>query len=200
MKRFINFILFVVIICPLHADFKIMGGINFSNYNVLPKEANTYWNYKMGFLGGIGFEKNITDKMHMEFDILFFQKGSNAEFSELPDIKWKYRLNVISFPLLLRNKFLDESSPYIVGGAEFSTILSHTAKFSGQEPTDLKESTSHFDFGLVFGCGYEIKLQEYLFFFIEGRYHYGLKNIMSTSFEEQSKKTRSILIIVGIKS
>ena len=188
--------------CSLWADFKIMAGVDLAKYHVVPRESNINWQYKLGFLGGIGLGKNLTDKMLLELNILFFQKGSTARQSlvEIGDVTWKYRLNVISLPLLLRNKLKEGSSPYFVGGIALSSILSHTEKFSDQEPIDVKDNTATFDFSLVLGGGYEIQLQEDLFFFLEGRYSLGFTNIIISPLPEQVWKTRTFFILIGVRS
>ncbi|MFW6129494.1 MAG: porin family protein [Candidatus Aminicenantaceae bacterium] len=197
--------LFVISASFLCADFKIMGGVNLSRYRVSPDDSSIDWNYKPGFLGGIGFEKKFNHNILLEFDILYFQKGSREEHagmsdSEMNDSDWNFRLDVLSIPVFLRFRFLDHSSPYVLGGIEFSGILSHTKKKKEEEAIDLEETTQRIDYGLVFGCGYEIEIQEYLFFFVEARYHLGQANITISVVENEWKKTNSILIVVGMRS
>ena len=201
MKRLFNlFLCMLIVSTSLHADFKIMGGLNLSRYSVSPEEGNLNWNYKLGFLAGIGLEKKLNYKLLLEFDFLYFQKGSNVDSPSLPDSKWKYNLKAISIPVLLRFKFMDRTSPYVFGGVEISALVDHEVIYEGQEAIDVKEKTKSLDYGLVFGCGYEIELQEFLYFFVEGRYHLGLKNIISTPLEVESMKTNAILIIIGMRS
>lgn len=200
MKKITPFILIMMMVSALYADFKILGGINFSKYNIFPEENNVKWNYKRGFLAGIGLEKNFTFRTLLEFDILYFQKGGTVKFAEFPGLKEIYNLDVISIPILIRSKFLFDSSPYVLGGVEFSSILSHEARFEGEDNVDIKSHSKSIDFGFVFGCGYEIKMQEYLYFFIEARYHHGIRNIISDPDGNQSMKTNAILMIIGLRS
>ena len=200
MKKLINFLLILTTASTLHADFKIMAGINLSKYIVSPEEEGVKWGYEYGFLGGVGLEKKLTDRMLLEFNFLFFQKGSKVEFADLPDLKQTYRINAFSIPVLLRRKFFYDSSPYFLGGVEFSSVLAHKAKFEGEEAVDLKENTKKMDIGLVLGCGYELELDENLYLFIEARYHHGLVNIMSNPVEDQSMKNSTILILIGLRS
>lgn len=200
MKRIINFLLIITTVSTLYADFKIMGGVNLSRYIISPKEDGVKWDYERGLLGGIGLEKKFTDRMLLEFNFLFFQKGSKVEFADFPDLKETYRIIAFSIPVLLRRKFFYGSSPYALGGVEFSSILAHKAKFEGEEAVDIKENTKKIDLGLVLGCGLELKLEEHLYLFIEARYHHGLVNIMSNPVEDQSMKNSTILILIGIRS
>ena len=193
-------LLLAFLVFPLYADFKVMGGMCVSKYDVSPESTNIQWDFKRGFSGGIGLERNLNPYMLLELDILYFQKGSQPASSDFADSEIKYMLNVISLPILFRNKFLYDSSPYVLGGVEFSSILSHKVIVKGKEPVDLKENTRSFDFGLVFGCGFEIKIEDRLFFFIEGRYHHGFRNIMVSPLEEETKRTRAILVLIGFRS
>jgi len=200
MKKIINFLLIITTVSTLYADFKIMGGVNLSRYIISPKEDGVKWGYEYGFSGGIGLEKKFNDRMLLEFNFLFFQKGSKVEFADFPDLEEKYRINAISIPVLLRRKLFYGSSPYALGGVEISSILAHKAKFEGEDAVDLKENTKRVDLSFVLGCGYELELEEYLYLFIEARYHRGFVNIMSNPVEGQSMKTSAILILIGIRS
>jgi len=201
MKKFISIISgLMIVVSAVNADFKIMGGFDLSKYRVLPEEANINWNYKRGFLAGIGFERTFYRNIFLEFDVLYFKKGSKIELVDLPNFKMKYNLNSLSIPILLRVKLLDGTAPYILGGIEFSSILSHTVKSEGKEEVDIKQSTKSIDYGFVFGCGFEIEIEEYLFFFIEARYHLGRANIINNPVEKDSINTQAILVLVGVKS
>lgn len=193
-------LLSALLVFPLYADFKVMGGMCISKYDVSPESANIQWDYKTGFSGGIGLERNLNPYMFLELDILYFQKGSQSESPGFPDSGAKHKLNVLSLPLLFRSKFLYNSSPYVVGGIEFSSILSHEVVTEGEEPVDLKNDTSSFDFGFVLGGGFEIKIEDHLFFFLEGRYHLGFRNIVASPLSEETKKTKAILILIGFRS
>lgn len=200
MKKIIRLLIVLTTASVLYADFKIMGGVNLSKYIVSPKEEGVKWDYEWGFLGGIGLEKDFSDYLLLEVDFLFFQKGSKVEFADFPDLKEKYRINAFSIPVLLRRKFFYGSSPYVLGGVELSSVLAHKAKFEGEEAVDLKENTKKIDLGFVLGCGYELELEEHLYFFVEARYHHGLRNIMSNPVEGQSMKNSAILILIGMRS
>ncbi len=198
MKRIVNLILVFVMISPLYADFKIMGGFDLAKFNNHP--LNSFQSsYKIGFLGGFGFEKKITQDLLLEFNLFFMQKGSKALSNDPPYLKSKYSLNVVSIPVLLRYQFLYDNSPYIVAGIESSYVISHTNKVKGQEAIDMKGLTDKSDFGYIFGGGYQIKLEENLFFFIEARWHLGDRNL-SMDVEGLVMNTNTIVIMVGIRS
>ena len=204
MKRFLIIILNLMLVSALYGDaFKLMGGLNLSKYTVSPKEESTKLSYKMGLWVGSGFEFDLTEHIFLEFDLLLVPKGNKVEYTALPDIKANYNLKEISFPVLTGVKFKGNLPFYILGGAELSMILSHVfVKKTGEDvdEQDLKENTKTFDFGLVFGCGFEVKIRQFQSFFIEGRYHLGFSNVFKDSGMYGSAKTNTILFVLGIKS
>ena len=198
MKRITCLILYLIVVSVLHADFKIMGGMNLSKYRVLSETAGINWNNKLGFLAGIGLEKDFAPHTILGVDILYFVKGCQVEIRG--HSPFKYDLRVLSLPIMLKIKLLEETSPYVVGGIELSCILSHKIKLEKQPEVDLKENTRSFDYGFVAGFGFELKIEEHLFLFIEARYHQGKVNLMSNPGAEESMFTRSILAVLGVKS
>jgi opacity protein-like surface antigen len=194
IKKIVLLTLLCLIGSSLHADFKIMGGLNLSNYS---GNENTIWSYKMGFQGGLGIEIDITYRTLFEVDILFFKKGSRTG----PSIgEERHVLNTMSFPVLLRSKLFHGTSPYIVGGLEFAGIISNIMYQKGEEPVDLAGTLKRMDTGVVFGGGFEMELKEQLFLFIEARYHHGLKNLLVLPDEGLVRKTTAFVLLIGIRS
>ena len=219
MKKLIFMILSVALASDIFAlEFKFLGGNNFSQYTFVPEtyygfdwytgvEFRTKSNLKKGFLVGGGIEFFFTRNIGVEIDLLYFQKGSNSEVFRqgIPYIKNEHSLEVFSVPLLLKVKLRPDSSPYILGGFEFSYIFSHNSKISfvellGQDrdEANLNERTKNFDFAVVLGGGFEIKMQGFSFF-IEGRYHLGMRNIISDYYPFESIKTKAEVLLFGFK-
>jgi len=199
MKKIFIFILILMIVTSLYADFKIMGGLNISKYSDPGGDRNFKRSYKLGFLGGIGFERKLSRYILLEANILYFKKGTIAKFIDPHDSISKYTMNTVSLPFLVRAQLLSESSPYVVAGIELSYILSHNKRIEGQDIVDIKNETKDSDFGYVLGCGYQIELEEDLFFFIETRYQFGDRN-MTRNLEEGTMKTNSVLLMIGLRS
>jgi len=195
-------------------ELKFLGGLNLSRYSIYPEvyqdiygfQYNDKSNFKMGSVIGCGIEFPFTKKITFGIEALYIQKGSKIK-TESPSIEIysapkEYTLSTISFPILLRTRFLKGSSPYILGGGEFSFIISHRyiniLNGQGRDSLDIKENTHNFDYGLVFGFGFEIKIEEHSFF-IEGRYHLGIKNISKVYQRYESIKTNAIVVVMGFK-
>lgn len=191
MKKFLLIFLTIILVSATHAyGFKVMAGGHLSKYAVEPAVAGIEWKNKTGFLLGAGIELFSVPHISLEIEGLYFRKGSKAE---VIGVEGDYTLDVISVPALVKVKFLPGPSPYVLGGGEFSFILTHKL-----DDVDIKDTTKSFDYGFIFGAGYELSMPGASVFF-EGRYHLGVANILKDPAPGESIKTKALVIIVGIK-
>jgi len=224
MKRLLIFSFSLILVSGAYAqEFKFIGGSSLSRYIVFPERViYSPWDqfytlsykssYKPGFLLGAGIEFPLAKHVGLEIDGFYFKKGGEVKelSDDIPYEKRNYALKVISLPVLVKVKFLPNSSPYILHGGEFSYVLSHKyertyegpgIQFPQKETIDIKEETKSFTLGVVVGGGFEIKTGG-ISFFIEARYHFGLINIISDqaySLPFQSIKANSQVILFGLK-
>lgn len=194
LKKVVFLALLFLFRSSLYGDFKILGGLNLSNYT---GNENTIWTYKMGFQGGIGIELDMTYRTLFEVDILFFKKGSRTG----PSIREeRHVLNTMSIPVLLRSKLFHGTSPYVVGGVEFVAIISNIMNQKEEEPVDLEGTLNGLDISAVFGGGFEMELREGLFLFLEARCHLGQRNLLVLPNDGLIRKTISFMLFIGIRS
>jgi hypothetical protein len=156
-------------------------------------------------LGG-GFEFGLTESQAVSIEIdgfLVQKKGSRFEESESLERELTYSLSILRIPALALVKPMGSFPLYILGGSEFSLVLSHSFEErigEKKNQTDIKELTKHFDLGLVLGCGFELRIREFQNFFMEARFHYGLLNMAGGYEEFHSLNTHVFLLVVGIKT
>ncbi len=214
MKKGVFILSILILVSGIRAqDIKFMVGGSISRYEISPEtylefRPNEYSyeiSNKAGFMIGGGIEFSLARNVSLEINVLYLQKGTEARriFSQsliIPPLQI-YTLHVINIPVLLKINFLRGSSPYILGGYEWSFVLSHRCKpfFDGQTgDISITESTET-PVGLVFGGGYEIKLKK-TSFFIEARYLNGLNNIIKDfQFDWETAKTRTLIVFAGFK-
>lgn len=198
-------------------DIKFMLGGSLSKYKIQPEvyftgkeEIRNEVSYKSGFLMGVGIELALAKNMALEIDALYLQKGSQEQQVTFPleiyGPETNYIFHAISVPVLLKIRLTPGTSPYILGGAEIAICVSHWKStpdvsipeypyYGGVYITD---TTTRFDFSIVFGTGFEFKANGGKFF-IEGRYHYGLSNIAKRPIYWETAKTKTIVFLVGFK-
>jgi hypothetical protein len=191
MRKFLLIFLAVILVSATHAyGFKVMVGGQLAKYAVEPELAGTEWKNKMGFLIGGGIELFSVPHISLEIEGVYFRKGSKVE---VIGVEGDYVLDVISVPALVKVKILPGPSPYVLGGGEFSFILTHKL-----DDVDIKDTTKSFDYGLIFGAGYEMSMPGASLYF-EGRYHLGVANILKDPAPGESVKTKALVVVVGIK-
>ncbi|MBN2246816.1 MAG: PorT family protein [Candidatus Aminicenantes bacterium] len=197
--------------------FKLLGGLSLGSLYHSEAEYQDYvedeWKKnQMGLVGGIGIESGSLLKVEM--DILYFQKGvkyegSAEEGGETAEANISMIIDEISAPIMLKFKFNTWTSPFLLAGGEVAYILSSKAKWSinttsaGSESgtEDLIENINRLDYGAVLGAGFEFYTAKTAFT-IEGRYHYGLANLIKETEETDPNdwvKTKTIVIMAGIK-
>jgi opacity protein-like surface antigen len=191
MKKILLIFLTIILVSTTHAyGFKFMVGGHLAKYAVEPEGAGIEWKNKTGFLVGGGIELFSVPHISLDIDGFYFRKGSKVE---IIGVEADYTLDVISITPVIRVKFLPGPSPYVLGGGEFSYILTH--KLDG---VDIKDTIKSFDYGLVFGAGFQMSMPGASLYF-EGRYHLGIANILKDPDPGESLKTKALVVIVGIK-
>jgi hypothetical protein len=183
--------------------FKLIQGFSLSSYTIQPEvwrdiDWGTVYTFETahreGLLSGIGFEFTISKNLAIEIEGLYFQKGCFIKVQEFPYFNMDYALNVVSLPILLKISPLSKLSVYILGGGEVSLIITHKA-----DGWNITPVTKGFDYGYVLGGGFEVKISKRSFF-IEGRYHQGLRNILEErSWYFDSLKTKAFVLILALK-
>jgi hypothetical protein len=205
---------------------KIMGGFVSANLDLTTSidvagaelDLDRYKKSKAGFTGGIGYE--IGSKIALEIDLFYIQKGAKFQGETfIPDLgisgnfSVTQSINQISLPVLLKVRVLPGSTPYFFGGGEVAFVLSSEISYTLEDTMtgaavkdteDTKDSIKDIDYGLVFGAGFEINFGP-IPFYVEGRYHMGLANLLDTSNEEEQLadsnqiKTQALIFVAGIK-
>jgi len=222
MKKFWPlFLLFTFISQAEAMNIKFLGGFGFSHYAVKPEryqgidwDTGKWFRYegrdRQGMAIGAGVEFPLRRHLSLEVDVLYSEKGGLFTLlsEDIPYEKLEYKLDVISVPLLLKLKFFRESAPYLLAGGELSCILAHKGKMRYRSPysidyisyeSNLRDLTRYIDFAATIGGGFEIKIGK-VWVFVEARYLLGLFNILTDdSYPQDSFKTRSGLVLVGLK-
>ncbi len=191
----------------LYADgIKLLGGLNLSKYAASTKDENQSWSFKTGLCVGAGFEFDLSEsgRIAIEIDALLIQKkGKRGEDPSLPNVERTYSLNTLCFPIMARIKFKRNLPFYLLGGSEFSLIMSHKLeRRTGDQKSqaDLKEATKRADFGPCLGGGVEVRIREFQTVFLELRYHFGLVNLIQEPEDLEALKAHAFLIVIGIRS
>jgi len=197
MKKSLFILLILTLVSGAYAQkIKFIQGISLSRYAVQPTRYHDPWwgidsdyrpEYIRGLIIGVGAEFVLSENLSLEIDQLYFQKGSRVEAENLL-YPFNFKLDVMSFPVLFKIRPPSGPPIYFLGGGEFSITLSHGG---------YTEETRMFEWGVVLGYGFDIKISEKLFC-MEMRYHFGLNNILKENLQYfTSIKTNGFAFILG---
>jgi hypothetical protein len=204
MKRFMILslaVLFVTALVPqdLAAGVGIKGGYSLSKFSLTATDAPPFTNLSSP-VGGIFFNLKL-GPIAIQPEVLYVRMGSRYVVA---GSGLEFRFDYIQVPVLLKLSVipLGPIRPIIYAGGYGSYLF----KANGVElldgavvgePVDLMADYEKYDYGVIGGVGIEFKLPG-ISFSVEGRYNYGLKNIMKNTGPDDFWKNRSMMALVGI--
>ena len=206
---------------------KVLGGVGLANITysqdgsaAAGTSIDQYKKSKLGILGGIGYQSG--SRFGFEINFLYVQKGVRFEGSDSGSavgtggsFDVKVKVTEVSLPVLVKIRFKEGSTPFVIAGGEIAYILSSKADYwakddatdeiySGTEDLNEYDNMNKIDYGLVFGAGFEL-VSGPVPLSIEGRYHMGMANLfkndeLSSGNLEDSDwmRTNLLTVILGI--
>ena len=179
MRRLI-FILFLLstvpLLKPLQAQDIYVGGLTAINFADMKIDAEEVGDITIGIGGVVGFP--LISNTFIQLEPKYMQKGGIVEL-EGEDFNIELTSGYLEIPMLIRHEIANNRF-HLLAGPTIGMILTSEMKseYSGIKFTaDSKEVLKTFDFGLTVGAGISIPFIIGSIF-IDGRYSYGLANIM----------------------
>lgn len=145
-----------------------------------------YYTGGLSFEGGFGF-------ISVQSEILYVRMGGKYAAGEL-----EFRFDYVQVPVLLKLAIVPAGPvrPFICAGG-YGSYLIKAEGLIGPDKADLTADYQRFDYGLVGGAGLAFKLA-LISLSVEGRYNYGLMNIMKAPPAGDSMKNRCLMALVGV--
>lgn len=159
-------------------EFKAMVGMNSSKYLFSGEIDYLNRQQKTGFEVGFGWALNLNQKMKLEINALYSQKGANVSIEFTPDktVSAYYKNTSIGFPFFFKYQFKEKTSPYFASGPEFIFITSHHLIFpESKGDFDLRDNTKKLVLAFNVLLGYELPIDQWGLF-AEIRYNRWLSN------------------------
>jgi len=184
----------------LSAGFGIKGGYSLSKFAAASADPIPFtFGYMNSPIGGIYFSLGL-GPLAIQPEVLYVRMGAEYEVDEANDLKWQF--DYIQVPVLLKLRIipLGPIRPVIYAGGYGAYMLKAKGIMTVDgvpEETDISAEYQKYDYGVVGGVGLDIKLPG-ITFSVEGRYNYGLKNILVDPLAGDSWKNRSMMALVGI--
>jgi hypothetical protein len=195
-------VLFMAALVPqnLSAGFGIKGGYALSKFAAASPDPIPFLFGNLNSpVGGIYFSLGL-GPLAIQPEILYVRMGSEYEVDEANDLKWQ--LDYVQVPVLLKLRIipLGPIRPVIYAGGYGAYLFKARGVMTVDgvsEEADIIDDYQKYDYGVVGGVGLDFKLPG-ITFSVEGRYNYGLKNILVDPSAGDSLKNRSMMALVGI--
>lgn len=178
------------------AQFGVKAGVNFANVRFDPEPDEDGFERRTGFAGGLFVVVPMSDRIAFQGEALFSQKGTSFSGN---GGEGTLELDYLDVPLLVRvgSRSSGETSFHAFAGPSVGLKLRSnlTATFEGEtEDEDIDDDVEAVDFGLVVGAGLDFGR-----FTVDGRYAWGLRNVLSVEPEEMEIKNRVFSIMAGVR-
>jgi opacity protein-like surface antigen len=196
-KSFMWMCLTLTTVVPLQGQLEIGGVIDFNiaGLNVQPGGTGERYSSYLGLGAGVVVDYLLFENLDLHALPMFLQKG--GKISE-DDFTVKYKISYLNFPVMIRYTIpLDGMfSPYVMAGPNAGIRGKARLVDRGQIRQDETEEIRIFDFGVGFGGGVKVPLENKQVF-AETRYVIGLVNV-NRNADESTVKNRGLQILFGI--
>jgi opacity protein-like surface antigen len=199
MNKIISAVLFLFLLAQVvpASEIRALIGINSSKYLFSGEIDSLNRQQKIGGGVGLGWAFNLNQKMKLEVNALYSQKGANVSIEFTPDktVSGYYKNTSIGFPFFFKYQFKEKASPYVALGPEFVFITAHHLIFpESKGDFDLLDITKKFVLGFNALVGYELPIGQWGLF-AEVRYSRWLSNFIIDPLA--SVKSESFVFLLG---
>lgn len=215
MKKFLLLILFVslIAICgnaQTHYKSRVFfgahGGVDFSRVTFTPSVTQSM---VMGYNAGVNFR--YIEESHFGFivEANWMQRGWKEDFEELP-YKYERTANYIEVPFLAHIYFGRRGKFFINAGPSISFFLNESTKSNFNYKNPPADLTNHInyqqdmpvnhkiDYGISGGLGGEFFINPKNSIYIEGRFYYGLSNMLKSGRTELIRGSNPMTISLSV--
>lgn len=186
----------------------VKGGADLSRVSFTPSVKQSF---ALGMNGGVTFRYIEENHFGLIGEVNFEQRGWKENFEEYP-YKYTRTLNYVQIPFLAhiyfgrRGKFFFNAGPEIGFMIGESTSANFDYKNVSQIPNFPLRTTYQYqlaaenkiDYGISAGLGGEFNLNRRNSIYIEGRFYYGLGNVLRSGRTENFRGSNSMSVMASI--
>ncbi|MDE7438869.1 MAG: PorT family protein [Muribaculaceae bacterium] len=186
----------------------VKGGADLSRVNFTPSVKQSL---ALGMNGGVTFRYIEENHFGLIGEVNFEQRGWNENFEEYP-YKYTRTLNYIQIPFLAHIYFGRRGKFFFNAGPEVGFLIgeSTSANFDYNNLSQIKDfplrttyqyqlaAENKVDYGISAGLGGEFNLNRRNSIYIEGRFYYGLGNVLKSGRTENFRGSNSMSVMASI--
>ena len=174
------------------ARFGIKGGASFAN--LISNDINDQ-NMRIGFTGGLIIKSPVSDRVAIQPEILFTNKGTTAQYDNVfsGDGEFTHNFNYLEIPVLGVVNITDNinlhAGPYIAYMLNASVVnISENSDYNYVE--ELNENDFHrFDYGFAAGLGFQVDALGFGLRYSLGMQRVGKDHSNNSLFPDQSEES-----------
>lgn len=196
-KAILSLLCLSLLAAALPASYGFKGGVTVSRFDYPDTVVGTTAKDLLGFCAGLVAVMPAGEQFAFRIELLYSQKGHEAEVVGPFGGEWKTTLDYIELPVLLQLAVpLSESvRPVLFAGGYGAYLVSAKLGAEESEDVDVKDSFKEFDYGAVLGAGLEFRIGEKNKLLLDARYNLGLAKIDA---EGSDVKNRGFAFSAGI--
>ena len=178
-------------------EIRAMAGPNWSKYLFSGEISDLNRQQKTGFAFGLGWAHALNQKVKLEVDALFSERGAKTFLESVPGktVTGNYSNTSIAFPFLFRYQLQAKATPYAALGPEIIFILAHHLRLpESGDNINIADNTRKITIAFNFLLGYEWPVGAWDLF-AEIRYDRWLGNFLRDP--RASVKSESVAIVLG---
>jgi len=172
----------------------VKGGVNLATL-ASNQDPGPDFKYRIGLVAGGFFTWPIGSRLDLQPEALFSQQGASFD---APFVSATIELDYLVTPILVRYKLTSSGSGLVVFGGPslgFKLSANGVAESGGQKTKDdIGDEIESFDYGVVFGAGWEAGRLT-----IDGRYTWGLSRIGVDEGNPEKTTNRVIAVLAGVR-
>lgn len=186
----------------------VKGGVDLSRITFTPSVKQ---NFLLGYNGGVTFRYIEENHFGLIAEVDFEQRGWDENFEEYP-YKYSRTLNYVQIPFLAHIYFGRRGRFFFNAGPEIGFLLGESSSFNFdinnvQAIKDFPLRTTYqyqmaaenkVDFGISAGLGGEFSVNKRNSIYVEGRFYYGLGNVLKSGRAENFRGSNSMSVMVSV--
>jgi hypothetical protein len=177
------------------ASWGVKGGVNFATLSS-DQDNGAEFKYRIGLIAGGFYTWPLGSHLDVQPEALFSQQGAALDSIGLESVAIK--TNYLVTPILVRYRLKPTAGGLVLFAGPslgFKLSAKSTAESGDQEFTlDISDEIESFDFGVVFGGGWESGRLT-----IDGRYTWGLSSIGNVDDIPEKERHRVIAVLAGVR-
>jgi Outer membrane protein beta-barrel domain len=197
--RVLSGVFVIVLVCGARVgaqetSWGVKGGVNLATLSTTDDPGPDF-TYRIGLVAGGFFTWPLAGRLDLQPEVLFSQQGASLADTA---VDATIKLDSLVAPILLRYRLRSSGRGLVLFAGPslgFRLTAKVTAEAGGQTTKDdIADDIERFDYGVVFGAGWEFGRLS-----VDGRYTWGLSRLGVDEVDPEKTTHRVIAVLAGVR-